>query len=62
MSNSARFDFKFYEWERKFHDRPFLRQPFGDQWESTLGLSRKMARKLATGLKSLGFGITPILG
>ena len=33
MSNSARFDFKFYEWEKKFHDRPFLRQPFGDQWE-----------------------------
>ena len=55
MSNSERFDFKFYEWEKKFHDRPFLRQPFGDQWEEyTWGEAGQMARKLATGLKSMG--------
>ena len=33
MSNNEFFDFKFYKWEKKFHDRPFLRQPFGNQWE-----------------------------
>ena len=55
MSNSARFDFKFYEWEKKFHDRPFLRQPFGDQWEEyTWAEVGQMARKLANGLKSMG--------
>ena len=55
MSNNECFDFKFYEWEKKFHDRPFLRQPFGDQWEEyTWAEAGKMARKLATGLKSIG--------
>jgi long-chain acyl-CoA synthetase len=55
MSNSQSFDFKFYEWEKKFHDRPFLRQPFGDRWEEyTWAEVGQMARKLATGLKSLG--------
>ena len=55
MSNNECFDFKFYEWEKKFHDRPFLRQPFGNQWEEyTWAEAGKMARKLATGLKSLG--------
>ena len=49
MSNNECFDFKFYEWEKKFHDRPFLRQPFGDQWENNLGRGGQMARKLATG-------------
>mgnify|MGYP003685522823 FL=1 len=49
------FDFKFYEWEERFHDRPFLKQPFGDQWETyTWGEVGQMARKLATGLQSLG--------
>ena len=49
------FDFKFYEWEEKFKDRPFLRQPFGDKWEEyTWGEVGQMARKLATGLRSLG--------
>ncbi len=34
---------------------PFLRQPFGDNWEVyTWGEAGLMARKLATGLKSLG--------
>ena len=36
-------------------DRPLLRQPFGDDWETyTWGEVGQMARKLATGLKSLG--------
>jgi len=49
------FDFKFYEWEKKHRDRPLLRQPFGDNWEIyTWGEVGQMARKLATGLKSLG--------
>ncbi len=53
-SNSI-FDFKFYELETRLKDKPFLRQPFGDSWEeysySEVGT---YARKLATGLKSLG--------
>ena len=55
MSASKLFDFKFYEWEQKFRDRPLLRQPFGDHWEVyTWGEVGQIARKLATGLKSLG--------
>ena len=55
MSKDHRFDFKFYEWEKKFHDRPFLRQPFGDQWEEyTWAEVGQMARKLASGLKTMG--------
>ena len=55
MSKSELFDFKFYEWEKKSHDRPFLRQPFGDRWEEyTWVEAGQMARKLATGLQSLG--------
>ena len=38
MSNNECFDFKFYKWEKKFHDRPFLRQPFAINGKSTLGL------------------------
>ena len=54
-TNDALFDFKFYEWEKRLKDQPFLRQPFGDQWEEyTWGEVGQMARKLATGLKSLG--------
>ena len=49
------FDFKFYKWEKEFKDKPFLRQPFGDKWEEyTWGQVGQMARKLASGLKSLG--------
>jgi long-chain acyl-CoA synthetase len=55
MNSETHFDFKFYHWEKKFHDRPLLRQPFGDQWEeyswSEVG---QMARKLASGLKAFG--------
>jgi long-chain acyl-CoA synthetase len=55
MSKPELFDFKFYEWEQKHRDRPLLRQPFGDNWEIyTWGEVGQMARKLATGLKSLG--------
>jgi long-subunit acyl-CoA synthetase (AMP-forming) len=55
MNESEQFDFKFYEWEKKFHERPFLRQPFGDQWEEyTWAEAGHMARKLANGLKSMG--------
>ena len=55
MKTSENFDFKFYEWEQKHHNRPLLKQPFGDKWEIyTWGEVGQMARKLATGLKSLG--------
>ena len=55
MSNNECFDFKFYKWEKKFHDRPFLRQPFGNQWEEyTWAETGILARKLAKGLKSIG--------
>ncbi|MGB2085527.1 MAG: AMP-binding protein [Flavobacteriaceae bacterium] len=55
QTNAALFDFKFYEWEKRFKDKPFLRQPFGDTWEEyTWGEVGQYARKLATGLRSLG--------
>ena len=55
MSKPEFFDFKFYKWEQMHSDRPLLRQPFGDNWEIyTWGEVGQMARKLATGLKSLG--------
>ena len=58
MSDSAQealFDFKFYDWEEKYKDKTFLKQPFGDQWETySWGEVGDYARKLATGLKSLG--------
>ena len=53
-SNSA-FDFKFYELENLHRDKTFLRQPFGDSWEEySYGEVGTYARKLATGLKSMG--------
>ena len=53
-SNSI-FDFKFYELENLHRDKTFLRQPFGDSWEEySYGQVGTYARKLATGLKSLG--------
>ena len=49
------FDFPFYKWEKELSNKPFLRQPFGDNWETyTWSEAGMMARKLATGLKSLG--------
>lgn len=54
-TNDAPFDFKFYEWEKRYKDKTFLRQPFGDTWEEyTWGEVGQYARKLATGLRSLG--------
>ena len=48
------FDFPFYNWEEKLKEKPFLKQPFGDLWESySWGEVGMMARKLATGLKSM---------
>ena len=55
MSTNNKFYFKFYDWEEKFNDKPFLRQPFGNSWEEyTWGETGQLARRLATGLKSLG--------
>ena len=55
MTAQTHFDFKFYELEKTQKDKTFLRQPFGDQWEEyTWGETGQMARKLATGIKSLG--------
>ncbi len=49
------FDFKFYELENLHRDKTFLRQPFGDTWEEySYGEVGIYARKLASGLKSLG--------
>lgn len=49
------FDFRFYQWEKNTPDLPFLRQPFGDKWEVyTWAETGQMARRLATGLQSLG--------
>ena len=54
-TNEALFDFKFYEWEEKYKDKTFLKQPFGHTWEEyTWGEVGQQARKLATGLQSLG--------
>ena len=49
------FDFKFYELENLHRDKTFLRQPFGNSWEEySYGEVGLYARKLASGLKSLG--------
>ncbi len=49
------FDFPFYKWEEKLKNKPFLKQPFGDLWENyTWEQVGNMARKLSTGLKSMG--------
>lgn len=48
------FDFMFYNWEKNFPNQPFLKQPFGDTWETyTWVETGKMARKVASALKSL---------
>ena len=49
------FDFPFYNWEKKLKNKPFLKQPFGNLWENyTWDQVGNMARKLSTGLKSMG--------
>ena len=45
----------FYKWEKEIPNKPFLKQPFGERWETyTWGEVGQMARKIASGLKSLG--------
>ncbi|MAV65788.1 MAG: hypothetical protein CMC26_02080 [Flavobacteriaceae bacterium] len=52
--STNKYHFRFYDWEKKLKNKPFLRQPFGNKWEEyTWGETGIMARKLATGLKSL---------
>ena len=44
-----------YEWEKATPNKPFLRQPFGDRWETTTWKEAgAIVRKMANGLKSLG--------
>ena len=44
----------FYKWETEIPNKPFLKQPFGERWETyTWGEVGQMARKIASGLKSL---------
>ena len=31
--NDKFYDFPFYKWEKEKANDPFLRQPFGDNWE-----------------------------
>jgi len=53
--NNELFDFPFYKWEKELADKPFLKQPFGNLWETyTWNEVGLMARKLSNGLKSLG--------
>ena len=54
-SDKTLFELHFYQWEKKHKDKTFLKQPFGDTWEEyTWGEVGQKARKLATGLQSLG--------
>ena len=54
-SDKTLFEFHFYQWEKKYKDKTFLKQPFGDTWEEyTWGEVGQKARQLATGLQSLG--------
>ena len=53
-ANQELFELKFYKWEKEFKDKPYLRQPIGETWEEyTWGEVGDMARRLASGLKSL---------
>ena len=53
-ANQEPFELNFYKWEKEFKDKPYLRQPIGEKWEEyTWGQVGDMARRLATGLKSL---------
>lgn len=49
------YDFPFYKWEKEKANDPFLRQPFGDNWEEyTWGEVGLMARKMATAINRYG--------
>ena len=53
-ANQEPFELNFYKWEKEFKDKPYLRQPIGEAWEEyTWGQVGDMARRLASGLKSL---------
>ena len=53
-ANQEPFELNFYKWEKEFKDKPYLRQPIGEEWEEyTWGQVGDMARRLASGLKSL---------
>jgi long-subunit acyl-CoA synthetase (AMP-forming) len=50
-----KYQLTFYENEKKYANKPFLKQPFGNRWEiTTWAEAGEQARRLATGLKSLG--------
>ena len=36
-ANQELFELKFYEWEEKFKDKPYLRQPIGENGKNILG-------------------------
>ena len=45
IANQELFELKFYEWEKEFKDKPYLRQPIGETWEEyTWGEVGDMAR------------------
>ncbi len=51
-----KFILDFYKWEKVKANDPFLMQPFGDKWETTTYADAgQQARKMAAGLRSLGF-------
>lgn len=53
----------FFKWEQKTPNKPFLKQPFGKKWETyTWSEAGQMARKLATGLLSLGLNQNAHIG
>ena len=48
------FNFMFYKWENNFPNQPFLKQPFGDTWETySWKEAGRIARKVASALKSM---------
>lgn len=52
---SDTFNFDFYRWEKETPNAPFLRQPFGDTWETwTWAEAGQKARKMASALRDLG--------
>lgn len=32
-ANQEPFELNFYKWEKEFKDKPYLRQPIGEEWE-----------------------------
>ena len=45
-ANQELFELKFYEWEERFKDKRYLRQPIGEKWEEfTWGQFADMPRR-----------------